>query len=109
LGLAPTLSDPNNNFTIYAPTDAAFKAAGFATTQDVANTSPAVLRQVLLNHAISGGQFIRANKYDCSSSRRRNVNLQRVSKWNFYSKSSGITTPANIQIFNVVMGSAYYR
>jgi hypothetical protein len=34
---------------------------------------------------------------------------QRVSKWNFYSKSSGITTPANIQIFNVVMGSAYYR
>jgi uncharacterized surface protein with fasciclin (FAS1) repeats len=109
-GLAPTLSDPNNNFTIYAPTDAAFKAAGFATTQDVANTSPAVLRQVLLNH-FRRAIYIRANKYDCSSSRRRNVNLQRVSKWNFYSKSSGITTPANmvIQIFNVVMGSAYYR
>jgi uncharacterized surface protein with fasciclin (FAS1) repeats len=28
-GLAATLSDPNANFTIYAPTDAAFIAAGF--------------------------------------------------------------------------------
>lgn len=56
-GLAPVLSDPNNNFTIFAPTDAAFKEAGFATIQDVANTDPIVLQQVLLNHAIVGGSF----------------------------------------------------
>lgn len=56
-GLAPVLSDPTNNFTIYAPTDAAFIAAGFPTVQDVANAPQAVLQQVLLNHAIGGGKF----------------------------------------------------
>jgi uncharacterized surface protein with fasciclin (FAS1) repeats len=52
-GLAPTLADENNKFTIFAPTDAAFKAAGFATIQDVANADPVFLQTVLLNHAIS--------------------------------------------------------
>lgn len=56
-GLAPVLSDANNNFTIYAPTDAAFKAAGFATLEDVKNTPAATLQAVLLNHAIPGGKF----------------------------------------------------
>lgn len=57
-GLAPVLADPNNNFTIFAPTDAAFKAVGFNTVEDVANADPAFLQQVLLNHAIGdGGTF----------------------------------------------------
>ncbi|MVO09837.1 fasciclin domain-containing protein [Flavobacterium sp. TP390] len=57
-GLAPVLADENNRFTIFAPTDAAFKAAGFATVEDVANADPSFLQQVLLNHAIAdGGTF----------------------------------------------------
>ena len=57
-GLAPVLADENNNFTIFAPTDAAFKAVGFNTVEDVANADPAFLQQVLLNHAIAdGGTF----------------------------------------------------
>ena len=55
--LAGVLSDPNGNFTIYAPTDAAFVAAGFPTAQAVAEADPAFLRTVLLNHAVGGGMF----------------------------------------------------
>jgi uncharacterized surface protein with fasciclin (FAS1) repeats len=49
------LSDPNANFTIYAPTDAAFKALGFKTVADVTATEASTLRTILLNHAI--GRF----------------------------------------------------
>lgn len=57
-GLAPVLADENNTFTIFAPTDAAFRAAGFATVQEVADADPSFLQQVLLNHAIAdGGTF----------------------------------------------------
>jgi uncharacterized surface protein with fasciclin (FAS1) repeats len=44
------LSDPNANFTIYAPTDAA-KALGFKTVADVTATEASTLRTILLNHA----------------------------------------------------------
>jgi uncharacterized surface protein with fasciclin (FAS1) repeats len=98
-GLAPTLSDPNNNFTIYAPTDAAFKAAGFATTQDVANTSPAVLRQVLLNHAISGGQFTsEQTSTTVSTAGGGTLTYSAFLNGTFTVKSRGITTPANLVI-----------
>ncbi|NHN27394.1 fasciclin domain-containing protein [Flavobacterium jejuense] len=57
-GLAPVLANPANNFTVFAPTDAAFKAAGFNTVEDVANADPTFLQEVLLNHAIGdGGTF----------------------------------------------------
>jgi uncharacterized surface protein with fasciclin (FAS1) repeats len=48
------LSDPNANFTIYAPTDAAFKALGFKTVADV--TATETLRTILLNR-YWGGKF----------------------------------------------------
>lgn len=98
-GLAPTLSDPNNNFTIYAPTDAAFKAAGFATTQDVANTSPLVLRQVLLNHAISGGRFTsEQTSTTASTAGGGTLTYSQFLNGTFTVKSRGITTPANMVI-----------
>lgn len=57
-GLVDALSNPNSSFTVYAPTDAAFIAAGFPTADAVANADPAFLQQVLLNHAIAdGGTF----------------------------------------------------
>jgi uncharacterized surface protein with fasciclin (FAS1) repeats len=56
-GLAPVLADPANNFTIYAPTDAAFKAAGFPNIAAVAAAPQSLLRAVLLNSAVPGGKF----------------------------------------------------
>jgi uncharacterized surface protein with fasciclin (FAS1) repeats len=56
-GLAGVLSDPANDFTIYAPTDAAFKEAGFPTVASIAALPQATLQAVLLNHAIGGGKF----------------------------------------------------
>ncbi|MFT5964604.1 MAG: putative surface protein with fasciclin (FAS1) repeats [Flavobacterium sp.] len=98
-GLAPTLSDPNNNFTIYAPTDAAFKAAGFATTQDVANTPQSVLQQVLLNHAISGGQFTsEQTSTTAATAGGGTLTYSEFLNGTFTVKSSGITTPANMVI-----------
>ena len=62
-GLVATLSNPTASFTIFAPTDAAFRAFGVAvgiplnTVDDVNRVSPATLQAVLLNHALGGGQF----------------------------------------------------
>jgi uncharacterized surface protein with fasciclin (FAS1) repeats len=98
-GLAPTLSDPSNNFTIYAPTDAAFKAAGFATVQDVANTPPAVLQQVLLNHAIGGGKFTsEQTSTTATAAGGGTLTYSPFLNGVFTVKSRGITTPANMVI-----------
>ncbi|MCG9791577.1 fasciclin domain-containing protein [Flavobacterium algicola] len=98
-GLAPVLSDANNNFTIYAPTDAAFKAAGFATVQDVANASPVVLQQVLLNHAIAGGKF--TSEYSGTTAMTAGGGTLTYGAFTdgiFTIKSNGITTAANMVI-----------
>lgn len=50
-GLAGTLDAPGT-FTIFAPTDDAFKAAGFTTVDDVKNADAEVLKQILLYHAL---------------------------------------------------------
>lgn len=98
-GLAPTLADPNNNFTIYAPTDAAFIAAGFATVQDVANTPAAVLQQVLLNHAIGGGKFTsEQTSTTATTAGGGTLSYSPFLNGVFTVKSRGITTPANMVI-----------
>ena len=62
-GLAATLSDPAASFTIFAPTDAAFRAFGVAigvplnTPAEVSAVDAATLRSILLNHALGGGKF----------------------------------------------------
>jgi uncharacterized surface protein with fasciclin (FAS1) repeats len=56
-GLVDVLSDPNANFTIYAPTDAAFIAAGFPNVAAVSAAPAADLQAVLLNHAVVTGKF----------------------------------------------------
>ncbi len=98
-GLAPVLADPANNFTIYAPTDAAFKAAGFATIQDVANAPRAVLQQVLLNHAISGGKFTsEQTSTTAMTAGGGTLTYSPFLDGVFTVKSNGITTPANMVI-----------
>ena len=98
-GLAPVLANPNNNFTIYAPTDAAFKAAGFATVQDVANTPQAVLAQVLLNHAISGGKFTSEQTATIvTTAGGGTLSYSPFLNGVFTIKSNGITSPANMVI-----------
>jgi uncharacterized surface protein with fasciclin (FAS1) repeats len=98
-GLATTLSDADADFTIYAPTDAAFKAAGFATVDDVANTSPEVLQQVLLNHAIVGSKF--TSEYSGTTAATAGGGTLTYGAFTdgvFTIKSNGITTPANMVI-----------
>jgi uncharacterized surface protein with fasciclin (FAS1) repeats len=98
-GLAPTLSDPNANFTIYAPTDAAFKALGFKTVADVTATDASTLRTILLNHAIGGGKFT-SEQTSTTAATAGGGTLTYSSFLNgaFTIKSSGITTPANMVI-----------
>lgn len=51
-GLTSTLSTLNSNYTLFAPTDDAFKAAGFMTIQDVMKAPKEVLTPILLYHVI---------------------------------------------------------
>lgn len=50
--LTGLLNDRGANLTLFAPTDQAFKAAGFKTIQDVANASPELLRKILTYHVL---------------------------------------------------------
>ena len=54
-GLASTLAE-GGPFTVFAPTDAAFEAAGFD-SETIASTAPEVLENVLLYHVVPGRVF----------------------------------------------------
>lgn len=47
----------NGPFTVFAPTNDAFKAAGFATIADINNADPNMLTSILTYHVISGRIF----------------------------------------------------
>ncbi|WKN45769.1 fasciclin domain-containing protein [Tunicatimonas pelagia] len=47
----------NGPFTVFAPTDDAFIAAGFADADAIANADAATLRSILLYHVVSGAVF----------------------------------------------------
>jgi uncharacterized surface protein with fasciclin (FAS1) repeats len=53
-GLVQTLNDRNASFTVFAPVNEAFMAAGFKSVQDVANAPADVLKNILLYHVLAG-------------------------------------------------------
>lgn len=57
-GLKDRLASPQNALTLFAPVNAAFVAAGYATIQDINNADPATLRRVLEYTMFSGRKFI---------------------------------------------------
>ena len=54
-GLANALA--TGNLTVFAPTDAAFKAAGFATAEAINAVDVNALRNILLYHVIGTERF----------------------------------------------------
>ena len=102
-GLAPTLSDPNANFTIYAPTDAAFKALGFKTIADVSATDAGTLRAILLNHAIGGGKFTsEQTALTATTAGGGTLTYSAFANGTFTVKSNGTATPANMVIPDIL-------
>lgn len=98
-GLAATLSDPNANFTIYAPTDAAFIAAGFPNVAAVSAAPAADLQAVLLNHAVGTGKFTsEQTALTASTAGGGTLTYSAFANGTFTVKSAGITTPANMVI-----------
>jgi len=98
-GLAPVLSDPSNNFTIYAPTDAAFRAAGFTSLQSIIDTPAATLQAVLLNHAVVGGSFTsEQDELTATTAGGGTLTYSAFNNGTFTITSNGITTPANMVI-----------
>jgi uncharacterized surface protein with fasciclin (FAS1) repeats len=51
-GLTSTLSTLSSNYTLFAPTDDAFRAAGFNTIQDIVKAPKEVLTPILLYHVL---------------------------------------------------------
>lgn len=97
--LATTLSDPTANFTIYAPTDAAFAAIGLKTVADVNATPVATLQAVLLNHAIGGGKF--TSELSTTTATTAGGGTLTYGAFNngvYTIKSNGITSPANMAV-----------
>lgn len=98
-GLAPTLADPNNNFTIYAPTDAAFIAAGFPNVAAVSAAPAATLQAVLLNHAVGTGKFTsEQTALTAMTAGGGTLTYSAFANGTFTVKSNGISTPANMVI-----------
>lgn len=56
-GLSSLLNSNNQPYTFFAPTDAAFTAAGYATAEDIENEDPAVLQNILYYHLLPGYRF----------------------------------------------------
>lgn len=98
-GLAGVLSDPNNNFTVFAPTDAAFKAAGFANVAAIAALSQSTLQSILLNSAVVGGKFTsEQTALTETTAGGGTLTYSALSNGTFTVKSNGIMSPANMVI-----------
>ncbi len=98
-GLAGVLSDPASDFTIYAPTDAAFKAAGISSVAAVAAASPTFLRNVLLNSAVGGGKFTsEQTALTATTAGGGTLTYSALNDGTFTVKSAGIISPANMVI-----------
>jgi uncharacterized surface protein with fasciclin (FAS1) repeats len=99
-GLAPVLADPANKFTVYAPTDAAFKAAGFPDIAAVAAAPQSLLKAVLLNSAIAdGGKFTSEQMSTTATTAGSGIlTYSTFSNGIFTIKSNGNTMVANMVI-----------
>ena len=58
-GLVDDLNNKSGNFTVFAPTNEAFMAAGFRNTSDIAKADKDVLKNIILYHAL--GSRVPAN------------------------------------------------
>ena len=104
-GLAGTVSNPDANFTIYAPTDAAFIATGlFKTVADVSAADPMLLQAVLLNHAVPRTGTIKG-KFTSEQTALTEMTAgggtltySAFANGTFTVKSNGTATPANMVI-----------
>lgn len=56
-GLDDVLADPSLEYTLFAPSDLAFKRAGFATIDDLLALGNDALTKILLYHVVSGKVF----------------------------------------------------
>ena len=98
-GLAAALSDPTANFTIYAPTDAAFKAAGFPDVASVSAAPASTLQAVLLNHAVGGGKFTsELSGTTATTAGGGTLTYGAFNNGTYTIKSNGIATPANMVV-----------
>ncbi|MFV8333974.1 fasciclin domain-containing protein [Flavobacterium sp. GSP14] len=104
-GLVDILSNPDANFTIYAPTDAAFIATGlFPNVAAVSAADPDLLRAVLLNHAVPRAGMVKG-KFTSEQTAltemtagERTLTYSAFLNGTFTVKSAGITSPANMVI-----------
>ena len=103
-GLAATLSNPEANFTIYAPTDAAFIAAGFPNVAAVSAADPTFLQAVLLNHAVGRTGTVKG-KFTSEQTVLTEMTVgggtltySAFANGTFTVKSNGTATPANMVI-----------
>lgn len=116
-GLQSAVASADSIFTVFAPTNAAFIAAGYATIQDVNNADPATLRETLAYNMFKGRKFIydyvlttdATDKNQQAMYSGNNINVSLVRSGVDYSgitiKGIGNTVAGNIVRSNVLAGN----
>jgi uncharacterized surface protein with fasciclin (FAS1) repeats len=100
VNVAAVLSGPGP-FTVFAPTKGAFRAAGFATVNDINNADPATLTVILTYHVIAG-RVSSSDLTQCAQPTTLNSEKLTISLMGGATvKGNGNTTASNIIATNI--------
>jgi len=91
----------NQQFTIFAPNDAAFQAAGLGTAAAINAAPAATLQNILLNHVLQGRVFSNALATGNLTAAGMGVLAVTVGANGVTIRSNGLTTPANVTRTNL--------
>ncbi|MFD2571125.1 fasciclin domain-containing protein [Spirosoma soli] len=100
-GLVQALA--TGNFTVFAPTNAAFQAAGFASIDAIRAADPAVLARILTYHVVSGREFSSTLRTDEVSTLQGGKVLVTVGmNQSVTVKGNGNASPSNVTAADIV-------
>ncbi len=95
-GLSDFFAETQQGFTFFAPTNAAFTAAGYATVEDIQNTAPETLRNILRYHLVPGYRYsFMFSNGSLATQQGKSITLDAAAK-----TVKGAGNPAAFQILN---------
>ncbi|GAB4093872.1 fasciclin domain-containing protein [Flaviaesturariibacter terrae] len=112
-GLANTFNAVGNRWTVFAPTNAAFQAAGYADLAAINAADPTTLGNLLKYHALPGGSLVASNRIAFSPdlARYATMSVATVQGTNVTIGAGGTTVKgtSNTTAANIGMSDILYR
>ena len=100
-GLVQTIAT-GGPFTVFAPTNAAFQAAGFPTIASIQSADPATLTRILTYHVVNGREFSSTLRTDEVNTLQGRVLVSVGSNQAITVKGNGNATPSNVTAADIV-------